>query len=97
MLQSPVESVGLPKNYWFCCSLIESSADSSTINVTYGSVITSFVFNSVVTFSGGNFSVNGGTVTTIDGGNIDAGSTITVGSASQVQLQGNNNRILITD
>ena len=35
--------------------------------------------------------------TTIDGGRISAGSTITVGTNNQIQLQGASRRILISD
>ena len=52
----------------------EASANSSTITVTYSSVVQQTNFSGVVTFSGGTFSeVGGSAITTIDGDNITTG------------------------
>ena len=58
----------------------ESSAGSSTITVTYSDVVQYTNFTGVVTFENGDFLEGGSTITTIDGGNIDAASQITVGT-----------------
>ena len=58
----------------------ESSAGSSTITVTYSDVLQYTNFTGVVTFENGDFLDGGSTITTIDGGNIDAASQITVGT-----------------
>lgn len=89
---------GSSKTWFVTYNVTESSAGSGTGTPSFGSTVRAATsFTGLVTFSSGDFVQNGSTITTIDGGNISAGSTITVGTASQVQLQGNNNRILITD
>ena len=74
----------------------ESSAGSSTITVAYSGVVQLTSFTGVVTFSGGTFN-DGNDITTIDGGNIAASSTITVGADGKILLDGGNNRIVISD
>jgi len=89
---------GSSKTWFVTYNVTESSAGSGTGTPSFDSTVRAATsFTGLVTFSSGDFVQNGSTITTIDGGNISAGSTITVGTASQVQLQGNNNRILITD
>ena len=89
---------GSSKTWFVTYNVTESSAGSGTGTPSFDSTVRAATsFTGLVTFSSGDFVQNGSTITTIDGGNISAGSTITVGTAAQVQLQGNNNRILITD
>ena len=95
---SPTTQDATSSNFWWTVRYYgtESSAGSSTITVAYSSVVQLTSFTGVVTFSNGTFN-DGSNITTIDGGNIAASSTITVGSSAQIQLQGNNQRILISD
>ena len=58
----------------------EAAAGSSTVAVTYASIVRYTNFTGIVTFENGDFLENGSTITTIDGGNIDASSQITVGT-----------------
>jgi len=89
----------------------EAAANSTTITVTYSSVVTYTNFDGVVTFSNGTFSsggtsINGTTAaTTIDGGNITTGtinaqqlaiSNNSAGSAG-IFMDSTNNRIDIRD
>ena len=58
---------------------VEAAANSSTVTVSYGTVKEHTSFSGVVTFNAGDFSKDGSTITSIDGGNIASGSTITAG------------------
>ena len=58
---------------------VEAAANSSTVTVSYGTVKEHTSFSGVVTFNSGDFSKDGSTITSIDGGNIASGSTITAG------------------
>jgi len=60
----------------------EAAAGSTTITVTYASIVQYTNFTGIVTFENGDFLENGSTITTIDGGNIDAASQITVGTGT---------------
>ena len=96
---SPTTQSATSTNVWWTVRYYgtESSAGSSTITVAYSNVVQLTSFTGVVTFSGGTFSDDGGNITTIDGGNIAASSTITVGGDGQVLVDGANNRIIVSD
>lgn len=75
----------------------ESSANSTTIDVSYSDVVQYTNFSGVVTFSDGTgrFSQDGTVITTIDGGSIDTGTITanrleignhTIGSTSKLKL-----------
>ncbi len=89
----------------------ETTAGSSSFNVTYSSIVAYTNFTGVVTFSNGTFSsgptaINGATAaTSIDGANIKTGSidaeqltiSSTASSASTMFFDGSNTRIDIKD
>jgi len=95
---SPTTQDAASSNFWWTVRYYgtESSAGSSTITVAYSNVVQLTNFSGVVTFSNGTFN-DGSDITTIDGGNIAASSTITVGSDGQVLVDGANNRIIVSD
>jgi predicted phage tail protein len=95
---SPTTQDAASSNFWWTVRYYgtEASAGSSTITVAYSNVVQLTNFSGVVTFSNGTFN-DGSDITTIDGGNIAASSTITVGSDGQVLVDGANNRIIVSD
>ena len=95
---SPTTQDAASSNFWWTVRYYgtESSAGSSTITVAYSNVVQLTNFSGVVTFSNGTFN-DGSDITTIDGGNIAASSTITVGSEGNILLDGANNRIIVSD
>lgn len=82
----PQDPTSSNTHYTIRYSGTESSANSSTITVTYSDVVQYTNFDGVVTFSNGTFKEGTTNITTIDGGNIstntiDAGK-LTVGNSS---------------
>jgi hypothetical protein len=72
--------------------------------VTFSGIGTGTSFTGLVTFAGGDFSMSGGTITTIDGGNIDTDTITadelqisTASGTSRILMDGVNNRIDIFD
>ena len=53
----------------------ETAANSSTLEVTYGTIKPHTSFTGVVTFSSGNFSQGGSVLDSIDGSNVKVGTT----------------------
>jgi len=53
----------------------EAAANSSTLEVTYGTIKPHTSFTGVVTFSSGNFSQSGSVLDSIDGSNVKVGTT----------------------
>ena len=88
-------------NTWFVYfHVTESSAGSNSGSPTFDSTVKQATsFTGLVTFNSGTgfLQQSSSNITTIDGGSIAAGSTITVGASGQIQLQGNSQRILISD
>ena len=88
------------KTWFVYYHVTESSAGSNSGSPTFDSTVKQATsFTGLVTFNSSNgfLQQSSSNITTIDGGSIAAGSTITVGSSGQIQLQGNNQRILISD
>ena len=54
---------------------VEAAANSSTLTVSYGAIKTHTSFDGVVTFTDGDFSLDGTTIDTIDGTKVQLGST----------------------
>jgi len=62
----------------------QSSSGDATCTVTYSSIVKQTAFTGVVTFSGGTFSEDGSSITTIDGANISTGTI----AADRIKLSG---------
>jgi hypothetical protein len=72
--QSPPEmGAGASGQYYYARWTAQQSSSSDTTNsVSFGSVTLGHNFEGLVTFSSGDFQLDGSTITTIDGGNISA-------------------------
>jgi len=74
--QSPPEmGAGASGQYYYARWTAQQTSDTDTTNsVTFGSVTLGHNFEGLVTFSSGDFQLDGSTITTIDGGNITTGT-----------------------
>ncbi len=70
-----MSSTSTNKYYIVTYQGVEAAANSSTLTVGYGTVKTHTSFDGVVTFTDGNFSLDGTTIDTIDGTNVKLGDT----------------------
>jgi len=77
-------------------SFSDTSAPFTTTTVTGTTPVKTINFSGVVTFSGGDFNVDGSPITTIDGGNIETG-TISADKIDTTQLVLNSSNILTID
>ena len=77
--QSPPEmAAGASGQYYYARWTAQQTSDTDTTNsVTFGTVTLGHNFEGLVTFSSGDFQLDGSTITTIDGGNIDTGTITT--------------------
>ena len=77
-------------------SFSDTSAPFTTTTVTGTTPVKTINFSGVVTFSSGDFNVDGSPITTIDGGNIETG-TISADKIDTTQLVLNSSNILTID
>jgi predicted phage tail protein len=83
----PTQEPGSSGKYWYASYNVSKTDPSDTSNsITFGSVFLGTNFEGLVTFSSGDFLLNGSSITTIDGGNIDT-DTIVVDSITSSNWQ----------
>tara|TARA_B100000963_G_scaffold117562_1_gene102337 strand:+ start:4133 stop:9145 length:5013 start_codon:yes stop_codon:yes gene_type:complete len=79
------QDVGSTSSFWTVrYSGGQSLASDATCTVTYSAIVKQTAFTGVVTFSGGTFSEDGSSITTIDGANISTGTI----AANRLKLSG---------